>query len=275
MPVARENENADALNASLSTSVLYSVTGKVIVISGGGSGIGAMLASGFAQNGSKVYIFSRKDASAFAADVTKKGPGSCTALQADLQNEEQVAAAVQLIEKREGKVDCLINNAGTNFNAPLEETPPQMFDKVLKVNVTGIFRAVKLFQPLLLKATQTARIINISSINGMDPPVSMDTYAYSSSKAAVIMLSRHLAARLAPAILVNALCPGPFRSRMMRGVLEGAGEEMTRNTTVLRRIGTPGDIVGPALLLASDAVAFVTGAHLPVDGGALLNRSAL
>jgi NAD(P)-dependent dehydrogenase (short-subunit alcohol dehydrogenase family) len=212
MPEARENENADALQSNMTIGSLCSVKDKVVVISGGGSGIGAMLASGFAQNGSSVYVFSRKDASAFAADVTRKGPGTCTAIQADLQKDDSVSAAVAFIHQREGRVDVLINNAGTNYNASLQDTPTKMFGKVLEVNVTGIFRAVQKFEPLLLAAPPPARIINISSINGMEPPVLLDTYAYSSSKAAVLMLTRHLAARLSPSILVNSISPGPFHS---------------------------------------------------------------
>ena len=118
MPGARENENADALGANLALGSLCSVKGKVVVISGGGSGIGAMLASGFAQNGSKVYIFSRKDASAFAADVSQRGPGTCTAIQADLQKDDSVSAAVALIEEREGRVDVLINKCALPRPAP-------------------------------------------------------------------------------------------------------------------------------------------------------------
>lgn len=154
MPSPRDDENADALAAKLTLEDLFRVDGKVVVISGGGSGIGAMMASGFAQNGSTVYIFSRKDASVFADEVTRTGPGSCIAIRADLLDDAALSAAVQFIEEREGRVDCLINNAGTNFSASIEETPAKMFDKVLSVNVTGIFRVVKLFQPLLLKVSR-------------------------------------------------------------------------------------------------------------------------
>lgn len=275
MPKAESDENDAATAADLSARALFDVSGLVVVISGGGSGIGAMLASGFVQNGARVFIFSRRGADALAASLAAKGPGTCTSLAADLQSEEELVAAVAAIGAREGRVDVLVNNAGTNYNAPLDESVPRMFDKVLAVNVSGAFRATQLFLPLLRAAAQSgaaARVINIASINGIDPPVVLDTYAYSASKAAVLMLTRHLAARCAPDVLVNAICPGPFRSRMMRGTLAGDGEELTKASTLLKRLGAPEDAVGAALLLASRAGAYITGASLAVDGGALLSR---
>ena len=132
------------------------------------------------------------------------------------------------------------------------------------------------FAPLLdVAATPSspARIINISSINGISPPP-LPTYAYSTSKAAVNMLSRHLAVSLAPNVTVNAIAPGPFRSRMMRGTFRAAGEETVAAGTLLRRIGAPGDICGAALFLASEAGSWVTGITLSLDGGTLLSPNS-
>lgn len=147
----------------------------------------------------------------------------------------------------------------------------------MDVNVSAVFQTTQAFLPLLETAAATgdrgpARVINIASINGIDPPINLDTFAYSSSKAAVVMLSRHMAARLAPTVLVNALCPGPFRSRMMRGTLQHAGESAVAENTLVKRLGSPADIVGAALLLCSQSGSFITGTSLPVDGGALLSK---
>lgn len=272
MPRASDGENADALSSQLKAPTVFDVAGKVVVISGGGSGIGAMYASGFVQAGCSVYIFGRKDTSTYAAQLSSLGPGKCTALVADLQDHAAVVAAAADIGRREGHVDVLINNAGTNYNAPLEDSDGAAFKKVMDVNVSCVFLCVQAFLSLLRAAAEPARVINVASINGIDPPVMMDTYSYSSSKAAVLMLTRHLAARLAPSITVNAICPGPFRSRMMRGTLSGPGEQMVIDSTLLKRIGSPTDAFGPALLLASAAGGFITGTALPVDGGALLSR---
>lgn len=275
MPKAEQDENAAVLAAELSATRIFDVRDRVVVVSGGGSGIGAMIASGFVQNGARVYVFSRKGAANLAAALNARGPGTCTSLVADLQSEDQLGAAVALIGEREGRVDVLVNNAGTNYNAAIEESDQRLFDKVLAVNVSGVFRATRLFLPLLRAAAAAgapARVINVSSVNGIDPPVMLDTFAYSASKAAVLMLTRHLAARCAPDVCVNAICPGPFRSRMMRGTLAGDGEELTKSTTLLKRLGEPADAVGATLLLASRAGSFVTGASLAIDGGALLSR---
>lgn len=276
MPQRADNENEDALQSDVALTTLFDVRGKVVVISGGGSGLGAMMATGFVRNGATVYIFSRKDTSHFAAELTAAGPGTCTAVVADAQRPATVEALVHRIEAKEGKVHVLINNAGTNFSAPFPEYPADAFSKVLDVNLVAVFRAIQLFTPLLHAAatpSSPARVINISSINGIDPPP-MPTYAYSTSKAAVNMLSRHLAVSLAPSVTVNSIAPGPFRSRMMRGTLKGSGEETIAAGTLLRRIGAPSDIAGAALFLASEAGAWVTGITLSLDGGSLLSPTS-
>ena len=270
MPAARSDENSAALSADLRASALFDVRGKVVVVSGGGSGIGAMLAAGFVRNGASVYVFSRKDTAEYAAALTARGPGRCTAFRANLQQLETLQPLISEIEAREGRVDVLVNNAGTNHNEPFATQPAKAFAKVVDVNLNSVFAATQLFAPLLRAAPPPARVINIASVNGIDPPVNMDTFAYSSSKAAVMMLSRHLAAKLAPDVTVNSLCPGPFHSRMMRGTFAAAGEETIADGTLVGRVGRPADIVGAALLLASDAGSFLTGVALPVDGGTLL-----
>ena len=151
---------------------------------------------------------------------------------------------------------------------PLAEHDTASWDRVLNLNVQGVFHATKFFLPLLEAAGSAeapARVINIGSIDGLRAPV-METYSYSASKAAVHHLTRHLAKRLAPAITVNAIAPGPFESKMMAATLEAFGEQIAASTP-LQRIGRPDDMAGIALFLASRAGSYLTGTVIPVDGG--------
>jgi NAD(P)-dependent dehydrogenase (short-subunit alcohol dehydrogenase family) len=174
---------------------------------------------------------------------------------------------------RVDKLDILVNNAGATWGAPLADYDEAAFERVLGLNVKGVFHVTKFLLPLLEKAgsqEEPARVINIGSIDGIQVPV-METYAYSASKAAVHQLTRHLAKRLAPAITVNAIAPGPFESKMMAATLEAFGDQITASAP-LRRIGRPDDVAGAAIFLASRAGAYVTGAILPVDGGIATTR---
>ena len=139
---------------------------------------------------------------------------------------------------------------------------------MLALNVKGVFHVTKFLVPLLEKAgtaDEPARVINIGSIDGIHVPM-LDTWAYSSSKAAVHQLTRHLARRLAPEVTVNAIAPGPFESKMMAATLDAFGDQIAASAP-LKRIGRPDDMAGAAVFLASRAGAYLTGAIIPVDGG--------
>lgn len=278
MPKAEEGENDAALNAALSLKDLFGVEGKVVLITGGGSGIGAMIAAGFVRNGCRVYIASRKDTSAYAAQLTKSGPGSCTALVCDVGVAEQQKELVESIKKAEGKLHVLVNNSGTNYNGPMGKYPPEMFDKVMQVNTNAVFALTQFALPLLVAAASKddpSRVINVSSINGVQPPA-LDTFAYSASKAAVLMLSQHMAGALGPKnITVNSICPGPFVSRMMRATIQAAGEGNVASGTAVGRLGAPADAAGACLFLASRAGSYLTGTSFALDGGSLVCRSKL
>mmetsp|Transcript_11601 Transcript_11601/g.31061 ORF Transcript_11601/g.31061 Transcript_11601/m.31061 type:complete len:280 (+) Transcript_11601:63-902(+) len=277
MPKLAEGENDMALHATLSTSALFSVAGKVVLVTGGGSGIGAMIASGFVQNGCKVYIASRKDCSGYADELTRKGPGTCVAVSCDISDAEQQKKLLGTIEQNDGKLHVLVNNSGTNFNAPLGQYSLDMFAKVMLLNTNAVFALTQLVVPLLEASSSKedpGRVINISSVNGLQPPV-VDTFAYSTSKAAVVMLSKHLAGALGSRhITVNTICPGPFMSRMMRGTISAAGEDTVATSTALARIGTPEDAAGACIFLSSRAGSYLTGTEFAVDGGSLVNRGA-
>lgn len=248
---------------------LFSIAGKVALVTGGGSGIGWMIAEAYARAGAKVYIASRKEKE-LAARIAELGDGGdVTALVADLSTEAGCNALGDAFEEREGKLDILVNNAGANWGEDYESFPESGWDRVLNVNVKGVFSLTRRLTPWLAKAATAedpSRVINIGSIDGLTVPV-LETYSYSASKAAVHHLSRVLARKLAPQqITVNAVAPGPFQSRMMKATLERAGDGI-RDMVPLRRIGSPEDMGGVAIFLASRAGAYLTGTVIPVDGG--------
>jgi NAD(P)-dependent dehydrogenase (short-subunit alcohol dehydrogenase family) len=252
---------------------LFSVAGKTALVTGGTRGIGKMIAEGFVDAGATVYISSRKpDACAeVAAELSEKG--TCVGLPADLAREAECHRLAEELATRVDALDILVNNAGATWGAPMAEYDEAAFERVLSLNVKGVFHLTNALVPLLQKAgTQDApaRVINIGSIDGIGVPA-LETYAYSASKAAVHQLTRHLAKRLAPVITVNAIAPGPFESKMMAATLKAFGEQIAANAP-LRRIGRPDDMAGAAIYLSSRAGAYLTGAVIPVDGGIATTR---
>lgn len=250
-------------------SNLFSVKDKVVLVTGGSRGIGLMIARGFVEGGARVYITSRKADACNSAAAELSELGTCIALPEDIGSEEGVKRLVAQLTERESALDVLVNNAGTNWGAPLAEYDDAAFDKVFAVNVRGVFNLTRECVPLLEKsasAASPARVINIGSIDGLHVPL-LETYAYSASKAAVHHLTRTLARRLAPNhITVNAVAPGPFQSKMMKATLENFGDAIVASVP-LARIGEPDDMAGVAIYLASKAASYVTGAVIPVDGG--------
>ena len=195
---------------------LFDVSGKVVLVTGGSRGIGRMIAQGFVENGARVYVSSRKVEACLETADELSTLGFCRALAADVAREVGWQTITDKLAAEEGRVDVLVNNAGAAWGAPIEEYPTGGWDKVFDLNVRGVFFLIQMLLPLLRRnAYSPARIINVASINGLNPP-EIETYAYSASKAACIMLTKHLAKRLASErILVNAIAPGPFRTDMM------------------------------------------------------------
>ncbi|OZJ02360.1 hypothetical protein BZG36_04476 [Bifiguratus adelaidae] len=236
---------------------LFSVKNKVVLITGGSRGIGEMMATGFVESGAKVYISSRqaKACDEVAKRLTQKGPGNCIPIPADLQKYEDCEKLLKELAKHEDHLDVLINNAGATWGATVEDYPEAAFQKVMDLNVKRVFTVTQLALPLLsAKSTheQPSVVINIGSIAGLTTP-SHGTYAYSASKAAVHQLTKHLATHLADKhILVNAIAPGSFPSKMMKETLEKFGDVIVDRVPV-HRVGTPEDIAGTALYLSSRA----------------------
>ena len=247
---------------------LFDVRGKVVLVTGGSRGIGEMIAEGFVDAGAKVYVSSRKAQACeeVAAALSKKG--TCIALPGDCGTDAGCRAVADALAAREPALHVLVNNAGANWGAPFEQYPDSAFDKVFALNVKGVFHLTRACMPLLEAASRPgdpARVINIGSIDGLQAPV-LETYAYSSSKAAVHHLTRVLAHRFAPKVTVNAVAPGPFESKMMHETLEKFRDVIVGGCP-MGRIGEPEDMAGVAIFLASKAGAYVTGAVIPVDGG--------
>lgn len=247
---------------------LFSVAGKVVVVTGGTRGIGRMIAGGFVAAGASVFVTSRK-ADAVDATVTELSEfGTCTGVPSDLSTEDGAQALAEAVGAQHDRVDVLVNNAGATWGVPLAEHDAASWHRVLDLNVQGIFHTTKFLLPLLHAAgtaEEPARVINIGSIDGIHTPI-LETYSYSASKAAVHQLTRHLAKHLAPEVTVNAVAPGPFESKMMAATLDAVGDEIAASAP-LKRIGRPDDMAGVALFLASRAGAYLTGTIIPVDGG--------
>ena len=253
----------------MTISELFSIEGKTAVVTGGSRGIGLMIARGLVDAGAKVYISSRKKEACDEVAEELSKTGECISAPADLSTEDGAIQLASQVSGSEDKVDILINNAGAAWGAPIPEYPDSGFDKVMDLNVKGIFMVTKHFLPLLEAAgteEDPARVINIGSIDGIRVPM-LENYAYSASKAGVHMLTRHLAHHLVDKhITVNAIAPGPFPSKMTKFMFD-MGEEVVASQVPMKRAGRPDDMAGTAIYLASRAGSYLTGAVIPVDGG--------
>ncbi|EIW59746.1 NAD-P-binding protein [Trametes versicolor FP-101664 SS1] len=266
---------------------LFNVKGKVVLITGGSRGIGKMIATGFVKNGAKVYISARsaKDCAETAGELNALGPGSCVALPADMQKLEEVDRLVKELSTREKALHVLVNNAGAAWGATLDDYPDAAWSKLLTLNLQRVFTLTQKCLPLFREAAEQggldngayrdpARIINIGSVEGLTVP-DHETYAYSASKAGLHHLSRNLAGRLGcEGITSNTLACGPFESKMMAHTLREQGE-IIRASIPLGRIGTPEDVAGACIFLASRAGAYVNGATIQVDGGSVVRMGSL
>ncbi len=253
---------------------LFGVEGKHVIVTGGSRGIGRMIAGGFVEAGANVYISARKAEAcdATAAELNEMdAPGSCVSIPADLSTREGIDVLVAAVAEHTSAVHVLVNNAGATWGAPLDDYPEDAFDKVFDINVKGAFMLTQALAPVL-RATATAddpaRVINIGSVDGIKTPA-MESYAYSASKAGILALTRHLAKFLVrDGVLVNAIAPGPFESKMMAFALgTEEGRQLVASGVPARRIGRPDDMAAAALFLAGRGSTFLVGETIVVDGG--------
>src|ERR1700721_2282029 len=255
---------------------LFSLQGRVALVTGGSRGIGKMIACGFlAQGAAKVYITARKagPCEATAKELTAEYGGECIALPIDISGMVGIDMLAAEIKKREPKLDILVNNAGAAWGADFDGFPESGWDKVMNLNVKTPFFLTKALAAVpragVLRAAaaaeKPAKVINIASIDGIfvNP---LESYSYAASKSGLIHLTRRMAAKLiGDHIVVSAIAPGPFKSDMNNAARDNADEVATR--VPAGRIGTDEDMAGAAIYLASRAGDYVVGATIAVDGG--------
>lgn len=260
-------------NESLDIESLFSMQGKVALVTGGSRGVGRMITQALLQAGAdRVYITARKAAACEQAAQELSQFGDCVAIPADVVDTESRKALIDGLQALEPKLHVLVNNAGTAWGARYEDFPEEAFDKVMDINVKAMFALTRDLTPLLEKAAtlrDPARVINIGSIEGLHISSVHRTgnYAYTSSKAAVHHLTRHLAVHLGPRnITVNAIAPGFFPSKGTSFIFDKFNDDAVSNSPI-KRLGEIEDMAGIAIYLSSRAGAYTSGAVIPVDGG--------
>jgi NAD(P)-dependent dehydrogenase (short-subunit alcohol dehydrogenase family) len=248
---------------------LFSVQGKIALVTGGSRGIGEMIARAYVENGVKVYITARKADACDALAGELSTIGECISLPADISQMDEIDRLASEIQKRESRLDILVNNAGSSWGADFATFPESGWDKVMDLNVKSPFFMTQRVLKLLEAAgseNDYARVINIGSIEGMRTS-HLEAYSYAASKAAVLHVTRMMAKYLAKKhITVNAIAPGYFPSKMTDAIPE-EDSAVIQDHTPMRRWGQPQDMAGVAIYLASKASGFVCGAVIPVDGG--------
>jgi len=248
---------------------LFDLTTKVAIVTGGGRGIGKTIAEGFADAGAKIVITGRREEwlNSTLAEFQEKG-FDCISVVADVTNQSQVEHTIAATLERFGRIDVLVNNAGLTWGAPTESMPLEKWQQVIDVNLTGLFLMSQSTGKVMLNQN-SGRIINIASVAGlgtMGPSVA-STIAYNTSKAGIIAFTKSLAQEWGRrGILVNAIAPGWFPTRMSAGLIERNREDF-EGRAALGRIGELDELKGTAIFLASEASRFITGQTIVVDGG--------
>jgi gluconate 5-dehydrogenase len=247
---------------------LLDLSGKVALVTGGSRGLGLQIAQALGEMGAKLAITARKkdELDQAAAQL------GASAYVCDIGKREAIAPVAEQILKKFGKVDILVNNAGATWGAPAEQHPLDAWDKLVNVNLSGLFVLTQIIAAKSMIPAKWGRIINVASVAGLlgQDPRFAPTAAYTATKHGVVGLTRQLAAEWGVhGITVNAICPGFFPSKMTRATLETTGK-MIREWTPTRRLGNDEDLKGLAVLLASEASRHITGQAIAVDGGATI-----
>ncbi|WP_170570278.1 SDR family oxidoreductase [Ruegeria atlantica] len=258
----------------MNPDTLFSLQGKTALVTGGATGIGRMAAEALVRAGAHVLIASRKAEAceAVAAELNAlEALGSAEGFGGDVASSEGIMALVSEVNNRTDKLEILMNNAGVSWGAPMGQFPHDAWDKVMSVNVAGLFDLTQKLLPILMKsgsADDPARVVNVGSVMG-EVPMGDGAYSYSASKAAVLHLTKIMAKEFSPYhITVNALAPGPFVSRMTAfATADEETRERVGKSVPLGRVGRDEDIAGCMLFLCGRGGSYVTGAVIPVSGG--------
>jgi NAD(P)-dependent dehydrogenase (short-subunit alcohol dehydrogenase family) len=257
----------------MSVKKLLDLTGKVALVTGGSRGLGLQIAEALGEMGAKVAITARKKDELDQATSKLKELGvDATSYVCDIGKREAIAPLAEEILKKYRKVDILVNNAGATWGAPAEQHPLDAWDKLVSVNLSGLFALTQIIAAKSMIPGRWGRVINIASVAGLigQDPRFAPTAAYTATKHGVVGLTRQLAAEWGVhGITVNAICPGFFPSKMTHATLETAGK-MILEWTPTRRLGGDEDLKGLAVLLASEASRHITGQAIAVDGGATI-----
>jgi gluconate 5-dehydrogenase len=252
---------------------LLDLSGKVALVTGGSRGLGLQIAEALGEMGAKLALTARKKDELDSAVARLKNQGiQATAFVCDIGRREEIAPLAEGVMRLFKKIDILVNNAGATWGAPAETHPLDAWDKLVNVNLSGLFALTQIIARQSMIPAKWGRIINVASVAGLmgQDPRFAATAAYTATKHGVVGLTRQLAAEWGVhGITVNAICPGFFPSKMTRGVLDKISAsiiELTPN----RRLGGEEDLKGIAVLLASEASRHITGQAIAVDGGATI-----
>ena len=249
---------------------LMNLRGQTALITGGSRGLGLQMASALGELGARLVLSARKahELEAAAAQLRAQGV-DCSTVVADGSQDEDVQRLAQTAIERLGQIDILVNNAGASWGAPAEDHPVASWDKVMDLNIRGIFLLTQLIGRHSMLPRRRGSIINVASIAGLGGnPQFMKTIAYNTSKGACITFTQALAAEWGPSgIRVNAIAPGSFETKMAAPMFANGGAARLAANVPLRRTGDDEDLKGVVALLATDAGKHMTGQIIAVDGG--------
>ncbi len=252
-------------------STLFDIAGRCALVTGASSGLGRHFAKTLAARGAKVAVAARRldRLDALVAEIGSAG-GTAAAVSCDVTNGASVRAAIETVEEALGPIDILVNNAGITVSKPLLDQEEDDWRRVIDTNLNGAWRVAQAVARRMTARASGGSIVNIASIAGLSTMARVP--AYVASKAALVQLTKTMAAELAPAgIRVNAIAPGLFPSEMSDGYLKSEAGKAAIARIPLGRVGDSRELDGPLLLLVSGAGSFMTGAVLVVDGGALVS----
>lgn len=249
---------------------MFNLKGKVAVVSGASSGLGKQMALAFARQGASLAILARRveRLEEFAPELVKAGAPEVIAIKCDVTSTDDINNAAKTVEKKYGRVDILLNCAGSSKDKGVIEMTDEEWDFTIATDETSVFKMTRAFAAIM-KKNHYGRIINIASMYGLVGNTEIHTVAYHASKGAVVNFTRAVAAELATdGITCNAICPGYFETELTKAVLDTERfQEFAKIHVPMQRYGKPGELDAAAVFLASEEASYVTGAILPVDGG--------